>query len=50
MWLADHNSLPTYYYDFRIWQYSSTGKVPGITGDVDVNICYKPYERTETEG
>ena len=49
IWLADHNSFPTYYYDFRIWQYSSSGSVPGISGDVDVNICYKPYERTETE-
>ncbi|MBR3631150.1 MAG: glycoside hydrolase family 25 protein [Oscillospiraceae bacterium] len=50
LWLADHNSSATYYYDYRIWQYCSDGHVPGITGDVDVNICYRPYERTETEG
>ena len=50
MWLADHNSASGYYYDYRIWQFSSTGHVPGITGDVDMNICFKPYGRTETEG
>lgn len=26
-----------------IWQYSSTGKVPGITGNVDMNAAYKDY-------
>lgn len=24
-----------------MWQYSSRGSVPGISGDVDVNICYR---------
>lgn len=42
-WLADYNEKPTYYYDFSIWQYSNTGKVPGIGGDVDLNICFRPY-------
>jgi hypothetical protein len=23
------------------WQYSSKGKIPGINGDVDLNICYQ---------
>jgi len=26
---------------YDIWQYSSTGKVDGISGNVDVNICYR---------
>ena len=26
-----------------IWQYSSQGRVPGISGDVDMNIGYKSY-------
>ncbi len=26
-----------------IWQYSSTGKVPGISGNVDVNVCYRDF-------
>ena len=26
-----------------IWQYTSTGKIDGISGNVDFNICYKKY-------
>lgn len=35
-----------------IWQYSSTGKVNGISGNVDMNICYRdfPAELTGTSG
>ena len=25
---------------FLMWQYSSSGKVDGIEGDVDMNICF----------
>lgn len=42
-WLAEYNDQATYYYDYRIWQYCSDGHVPGIEGDVDMNICFKPY-------
>lgn len=42
-WLAEYNSEPSYYYDFAMWQYTSTGSVPGIEGDVDINICFKDY-------
>ena len=31
------------YYDFRIWQYSDKGKVPGIDGNVDMDIALRPY-------
>lgn len=43
LWLAEHRDASGYYYDYRIWQYCSDGTVPGITGDVDLNICYTPY-------
>ena len=26
-----------------IWQYSSKGSVPGISGNVDVNVCYRDF-------
>lgn len=26
---------------YDIWQYSSSGSVPGISGNVDMNICYR---------
>lgn len=28
---------------YDIWQYSSKGKVPGINGLVDMNICYRDF-------
>ena len=28
---------------YDIWQYSSTGSVPGIDGNVDMNICYRDF-------
>ena len=40
-WFA-YYIYPMYYpYDLYIWQYSSSGKVSGISGDVDMNICFK---------
>lgn len=44
-WLAEYNSEPTYYYDFTMWQYTSEGSVPGIEGDVDLNISFKDYAK-----
>ncbi len=44
-WLAEYNSNPSYYYDFTMWQYTSTGSVPGIEGDVDLNISFKDYSK-----
>lgn len=29
--------------DIALWQYTSTGKVPGIAGSVDMNICFVDY-------
>lgn len=43
LWYAEYQKAPSLYYDFRIWQYTETGQVPGIEGGVDVNICFKPY-------
>lgn len=41
-WLAHYttNMAPTSYrYYFDMWQYTSSGSVPGISGNVDMNIC-----------
>lgn len=46
-WLAEYGDKPTYYYDYQMWQYSSTGKVPGISGEVDMNISFKDYSTTK---
>lgn len=42
LWLAQYNKTPTFYYHFDMWQYSSTGTVPGIDGNVDLNIQFIP--------
>lgn len=30
-------------FPYGIWQYTSSGRVPGISGDVDLNWAYKDY-------
>ncbi len=43
IWLAEYQKAPSWYYDFRIWQYTDQGTVPGITTTVDMDICFDPY-------
>lgn len=42
-WLAEYKSYPSFYYDFDMWQYTSTGRVAGIEGSVDLNMCFGDY-------
>lgn len=42
-WLAMYSEYMTYEYKIDMWQYTKEGKVPGITGNVDINL-YFPYE------
>lgn len=39
-WIAQYNSTCTYTGPYAIWQYSSSGKVNGISGNVDMNYQY----------
>ena len=40
-WMAQYDSaIPDLEYGLHIWQYSNTGTVSGINGDVDLNICF----------
>ncbi len=44
-WFAGYQtSAPYYPYKYTMWQYTSTGSVPGVSGNVDVNICFKNYK------
>ncbi|MDO4459631.1 MAG: glycoside hydrolase family 25 protein [Clostridia bacterium] len=45
LWYAEYQNKPSQYYDFTIWQYTSTATVPGIEGTVDVNISFKNYTK-----
>lgn len=38
LWLAEYDSKPDFYYHFDLWQYSHTGQVAGIEGDVDLDL------------
>lgn len=40
-WLALYQDRMTYPYHVEMWQYTCTGRVPGIRGDVDINV-YMP--------
>ena len=43
LWVADYRSSPGYTGDYHIWQYTSSGTVPGISGKVDLNRDYHHY-------
>ena len=43
-WYADYQYKPLYPYDFQIWQYTESGSISGITGDVDIDLCFKKGE------
>lgn len=30
---------------YDMWQYSTQGRIPGISGNVDMNICYRDFPR-----
>lgn len=49
IWMGDPGSWPEYYYEHQIWQYSFTGTVPGIEGDVDLDVIYIAEPAAETE-
>lgn len=40
IWLAHYTTQTNYTGDYTYWQYSSTGKVNGISGNVDMNYAY----------
>lgn len=42
-WLAMYSDQMTYEYKVDMWQYTKEGKVPGVQGNVDINL-YFPYE------
>ncbi len=43
IWLAHYTEKTDYKGNYTMWQYTSTGKVDGISGNVDKSYCYKKY-------
>ena len=42
-WLAEYDERPDSHYRFDLWQYSSSGTVPGIEGKVDLNLAFTDF-------
>ncbi|MFR3225750.1 MAG: GH25 family lysozyme [Blautia massiliensis (ex Durand et al. 2017)] len=49
LWVADYREPLGYTGEYMMWQYTSTGRVAGISGDVDCNWDYSGICDTETE-
>ena len=47
-WVAQWNSSCTYSGSYAIWQYTSKGSVPGISGNVDMNYLYNEVAVNES--
>ena len=43
VWLSEEGDLPTYPYEFTMWQYNKKGSISGIKGDVSFNISMVDY-------
>ena len=39
-WYADYEMHPQCPYEIDMWQYTETGSVPGVEGNVDINVCF----------
>ncbi|MCI8514468.1 MAG: Lyzozyme M1 (1,4-beta-N-acetylmuramidase) [Lachnospiraceae bacterium] len=40
IWYADYEPVPQSPYRIRMWQYTEEGRVPGIEGNVDLNVWF----------
>lgn len=43
-WLAYYTDKMDYPYQVEMWQYTSSGTVPGIEGPADINLMFLPWE------
>ena len=41
-WDASYSRKMFFPYEYKVWQYSDKGKVQGISGNVDMNLCIDP--------
>lgn len=47
-WLALYDPTMMFPYRVQLWQYTSTGRVPGIEGNVDINLLFVYDEESES--
>jgi GH25 family lysozyme M1 (1,4-beta-N-acetylmuramidase) len=48
LWFAYYGDNLTFPYQFDMYQYASEGSIPGILGNVDLNLSFKDYEKVST--
>ena len=48
-WFAQYFNRPFFPYEFWMWQYTNSGRVQGIVGNVDLNICFKDYSNPDRD-
>lgn len=41
IWYAQYNPYPDFQWEYAIWQYTETGQVRGVKGNVDINLWMK---------
>lgn len=44
-WFAAYTTKLYFPYEIAMWQYTDTGSIPGISGNVDVNISFKTWDK-----
>ena len=43
-WYADYEAVPQNPYQISMWQYTEKGTIPGIEGNVDLNVWFPSEE------
>lgn len=43
-WFASYTTTLYFPYEIAMWQYTNSGRIDGISGDVDINIGFKTWE------
>lgn len=43
LWYSEYQASPAFYYDFKLWEYSSEAKVAGVEDTVEMCIALKSY-------
>lgn len=46
LWIAEYNTKCNYTGSYGMWQHTPSGRVDGINGNVDLDVCYVGYPNT----
>lgn len=43
MWYAEYRAVPSFFYNYQMWQYTTEGTIPGIEKQVPITLALKSY-------